>query len=387
MTQEKETQEVAKALDSIFTDTPAEEQMTGENLVRPEDSIQTVQAEPEEPAEDTQEQVSIEDDLPEALAKGLDEPVVQNTTEEEDLLPMPGEEDDVITPAARKVIEKYAFESRELKRQLKELQDGASTPAEDVEPLQSRIQELEAELGRLDLERSPEFRKRYDAPIQNLANRSLSLLIRSGVEEEQARDVLRRVWSTDDLRQRELPFDDLEVDISSNVIGTILQASVERDDMVKARQEALEDWKSSKAAVEEQAKQEKQARDSKAVKELLSNAVSSVREENNPFFQTVEGNQEWNTTVVDHYEKALTDVLRRNDPSEVSKLVAHGLTFSALLNRYAKERQRRQALEQSLSSDTPSSPAPGRPINPAPRARASQSPQTSREVIDTLFSS
>lgn len=379
---EPPAEEVTKVMNSLFSDTPVETSEKGERLVKPEDQISPAPQTPEPTP-----QASEEDDIPDTLISQEPPQPTDGQAPEDDtdgLLPLPGEDDDIITPAARKVIEKYAYESRELKRQLREAQESSGTPAEG-EDLQSRIAELEEELGRMDLSRSPAFKNRYDVPIENLDKRALTLLTRSGVPEEDAQALLERMSSTNDLRQRELMFDELEADVSPSVVGTILQATVERDDLLQVRETALTDWKTSKAAVEEQAKQEKQARDTKAVKELLKSAVDSVRDENNPFFVTVEGNDEWNTGVVEHYQNALTDVLRRNDPSEVSKLVAHGLTFSELLRRYANERQRRQTLERTLSQDTPASPAPGRPTEPVRRAKPDERPKNTREVLDRLF--
>jgi hypothetical protein len=106
-----------------------------------------------------------------------------------------------------------------------------------------------------------------------------------------------------------------------------------------------------------------------------------VQAENNPFFKRVDGNAEWNQ-VVDHFEDATTGVLQRNDPTEISKLVAHGLTFNRLLSKYASERARRQTLERDLmGGSNPATPPAGRPTDPPRPALRPQTPSTTAGVL------
>ena len=377
-------------MERLFSDEPSP-QPSDDPQVRPEDRVEpepNVKPTPEPDAKPTPEPKPEADPFDTMMDRI--EPGVPAPKPDEGLLSLPDEHDDTITPEARKVIEKYAYESRELNRRIKALEskppENTSSP-EEVTTLKSRVEELEGEIGRLDLARSPSFQQQYDEPIQQITRKAGMLLQRAGVPEDQVSMVLDKVLATTDLRQRELAFDDLDVDVSQNVVAGILTASIEYDDLTQTKENALKEWKTSKAAVEERSRQERQARDTKDVKQLMSHATSTVREENNPFLLRVEGNDKWNSEVVDHYEDALSGVLQRNDQKEIAKLVLNGLTFSPLLTRFAAERSRRQALERSLGSDTaPHIPAPGRPNDVAPRQQPKPTEVlTSKQAIDKVF--
>ena len=373
------TPSMTSTLDKVFG-TFENEDIAPENVINlPENEAKPpVTPEPPEP--------------PEKIPSIKDTPVPESTladtppSDDTDLLPLPGDE----TPEHdRDVIKRYAFEAREERRRRKEAEAKLATqppPSEvdtgEVDTLRKQIQSLENELGRLDLARSPAFQSQYDAPVKQVETRAKTLLTRAGVPEAEAEEVLAKVWQSPDLRKREVAFDTLEADVPQTVVAAIIGMSVERDAAEEAKAAALEEWKTSRAAVEERATREKQAKETREVSGLVSHAMETVRKENNPYYRTVEGNTEWNG-VVSHFEDATVSVLKRNDPKEIAALVAHGLTFPRLLSQYASERDRRVMLERSVMEGSSADPESGRPTNPAPRAN--RAPQTGKDVINSLF--
>lgn len=384
---EPATPEVRKAIDSVFDD-PPEESLTPQSvstpLGNPEPEPEPQPAPPEPPKPKPVE----EDIIPEEVLAPS-----ELKAKPDDLLPLPDQSDDTVPASARPVIERYAFESREQKRLRVAAEEELSrvkaerqnTPADtgEAEALKTRVQELENEIGRIDLSRSPAFREQYEGPLQQVENTAFTVLTRAGVDEADARSVLAQVWGTQNLREREVAFDSLDTDVSPAVVGSIIQMSVQYDQARETRDKALEEWKTSRAAVEERATREKQAKDTRSVQDITTKAFERVREENNPFYRTTEGNQQWND-VVAHYQDASVGVLKRNDPVEIASLVAHGLTHARLLSMYSQERSRRLALESESMGESPASPASGRPTNPAPRSGGS-APQTTAGVLNQLF--
>jgi hypothetical protein len=390
---------MSSALDAIFGDNDGEETTaTAPETMDAEPSIPQEAPEPEqqvepEPQPQPQEPVSLDDgDIPDTLLSNDQ----QDQEDESDLLPLPSDNPDQVPDEARSVVEKYAFETREERRRrkaaeakVKELTEGnekSSLEPEEKQRLERQIEELENELGRLDLSRSPEFNRQYGQPIQEIDNLSTTILRRAGMEESDATRLINQIASEPDLRQREIIIEDVDnLQLPPSLMGSLIQNSVRRDELVQVREKALQDWKSSRAAVEERAVQERQARDAKEVRALLSTAINSVRAENNPFYKRTEADSSWNE-VVDHFESAVTGVLQRNDKNEIAKLVAHGLTFPRLLSRYSTERSRRQALERDMLDGDVSSPPEGTPSAKGPVARAqSEAPKTTKEILETMF--
>ncbi len=355
-------------LDGLFTDQPVEQEP---EVLKPK---------VEEPPLAEAPRPEPEPEIPEPLAKEAPEA----GTEEPDL---PSPEDEEIPAAARPVIERYAFQAREERRQRKEMEQKLAElkdGGEASKALQDRIQELENEIGRLDLSKSPAFHAQYGAPVEQAEQQALSLLARAGVPEDQAKAALSKVFSVSDLRQREMAFDDVEADITPGMIGAVIQLSVQRDEAVEKMNKALEDWKTSRAAVEEREVQERQARGAKEAGDLLTHALAEAGKSGNPYFTRHEGRQDWNE-VVDHFEDATLGILKANDAKEIATLVAQGLTVPRLLSQYSRERDRRVALERQMMEESPAQPTPGRPAPGIAPRRAPETPKSSSEIINAMF--
>lgn len=308
---------------------------------------------------------------------------------EGDTPPIPGDD----AAANHTIVEKYAFQSREDRRLRKaaeqrvaELEAAQAGPdAADVEQLRAQVQTLENELGRENLAKSTAFREEYEAPIGTIHAQALNLLTRAGAEQGEAEAALDAAYATPDLRQRELALE--ELGITPSLTGAVLQMTLDRDNRVEARENALAAWRNSRAAVQERSSREQLARSIQEAKTLTSEAVKAAQAQGNPYFTKVEGNQAWDGTV-QHFTEALQSVLERNNPSEIAGLVANGLTHPELFKQFASERQRRQALEQESfgggGSANPSSATPT--ASPAARrASGGDQPLSNAEAISKVF--
>jgi hypothetical protein len=350
-------------LDDLFSDRPVEQEP---EVLKPTEAPQPPTAAPEP-------------EIPDPLVKAT-EPA---TTEPD--LPSPGDEE--IPAAARPVIERYAFQAREERRQRKEMEQKLAElkdGGEETKAMRAKVQELENELGRLDLSRSPAFRAQYGAPVEQAEQQAMALLTRAGVPEADAKAALSKVFSVSDLRQREMAFDDVEADVTPGMIGAVIQLSVQRDEALEKMNRALEDWKTSRAAVQEREVQEQQARGAKEAQELLTHALEAAGKSGNPYFTRHEGRQDWNE-VVDHFEDATLGILKANDAKEIATLVAQGLTVPRLLSQYSRERDRRVALERQMMDESPAQPTPGRPVPAVTPRRAPEAPKSSADIINSMF--
>lgn len=380
MPADRPTPAMTQTLDRLFSDEAVETIPT--EVAAPTTAPTTIPTTAPAPATDP-------DDMPDDIlsaVKAAKAPVPTTpppATEDGELTPVPTEG---VPPAAKPIIERYAYEAREERRRRKEMEvkmAEAAPATEDAKKMQERVQQLENELGRLDLERSPAFQDQYGRPIQLVEAKATSVLVRAGVGEDVAKKVLEQVFSKTDIRQQERVFDDLDVEVSPAIVGAVLQLAVERDEASQARAKALGDWKASRASVEERANREKQARDVKDAQGLLSTALEEVRSGGNPFFTRSDANSEWNVGVVTHFEEATLGVLQRNDPKEIATLVAHGLTFPRLLTQFAKERERRLSMERDGFQSSPAVPASGRPAPVS--TRTPTQPVNTKEALDRLF--
>ena len=141
----------------------------------------------------------------------------------------------------------------ELQAQIEEMKKTAATVAEErvkfAEELKARDdhnKQLEEELGKLTLEHQPEFRQKYDAPIDELASRVVSTLKAATdvTDPKQLDDIAGTLMTTSDDN-----FTHMVSKLSAPVQGSLLNFRNEFAELTAARNHAIEEWRATQAGV------------------------------------------------------------------------------------------------------------------------------------------
>lgn len=104
----------------------------------------------------------------------------------------------------------------------------------------ARIKELEDELGKMDLSRSPEFKQRYDAPISGIRDEISKLLVANGYEEAQSAQLAEQIVLTESAKVPEML-----TQLPTHVQGMIMIHAQNADRLWGERDQALQNWKQS----------------------------------------------------------------------------------------------------------------------------------------------
>ena len=140
-----------------------------------------------------------------------------------------------------------------LRARIDEVAKGAGTVAKEraqfADALKERddhIKELEERLGRLDLEATPEFRAKYDAPIEKLAVQVSEVLrAETGLQDDKIRATSEAVLTATDEE-----FNQMVSNLPAPVQGSLLDKRVQFSRLASARNNAVKEWRTTKAGVE-----------------------------------------------------------------------------------------------------------------------------------------
>jgi hypothetical protein len=266
-----------------------------------------------------------------------------------------------------------------LKEQIKEMQAKLSQAQVDetakaeadrlraeYEQSQARIKALEDDLGRLDLTRSPEFRKQYDDRLNQLGGKMVEVLSQEGVAADEANKFVREVMAERRPSARERLIDDM----APGLKGTLLTYATQLDEVVDSRAAAIEKWKETASALEEVQTRQRVSELTGKVDEVAAAAVSEAKNLGNPYFMEIEGNSDWNLQVANRINQ-VKGLLLTGDFAKLAPLVAEGITAADLRSRYATLNQKLKAAEAELQDVLKGSPrlggqpqAPGAPREP-----------------------
>lgn len=142
--------------------------------------------------------------------------------------------------ANRRQAEEFRGKYNQLVESTRKFQEERTTFGEQLNAKDKRITELEDEIGRMDLTRSPAFQEKYDAPIQGLCTEIAQTLEANGRSKEDAYGLAREILSSD---RAQVP--DLISQLPTHVQGVIMIKAEQADQLFAAREGALADWRSS----------------------------------------------------------------------------------------------------------------------------------------------
>ena len=183
--------------------------------------------------------------------------------------------------AVRAEVKKYKQMAEEFRRQVEQVRADYSTYAqresaitEKLTAEQNRAKELEEKLGQLDLEQSPAFREKYDAPLNAVSAEIAKTLVANGYQPQQADDLARQVVLAKDVAAvSSLPG---MAELPSTVQGMIMYKFNEADGLWAQRDQALAEWRSTREGLQQTATREDAVVSAQRRAELVGTGIDRV---------------------------------------------------------------------------------------------------------------
>lgn len=276
---------------------------------------------------------------------------------------------------------------QELTARVNELSSKAQDAEEAValkQQLAAREEEvarLNSEIAKVDLTRSPEFRKRYDDRMNQLGQRMAQVLVGEGVEQAEALKLVRALVAETKPSAREYALDEA----APSLKGTLLAYLNQFDEVSQERSVALEKAKETAAAIDEAETRGRIAAMSGRVDAVTEKAVADAVALGSPYYKEVKDNDEWNSGVAQR-KQTLKGLLLSMDPEKLAPYVAEGLTAADLRRRYVEQYNELKAVREEFEQVIGQRPRFGQ-INPsesAPAKRQVKLPEDGRDLIDMV---
>jgi len=265
-------------------------------------------------------------------------------------------------PKARSAWTNIKRENKDLKSEVKELKVQLESKASEEPPeklqvveLQQQIDQYEEKLGQLDVAQSRSFKSRYDQPISEQITKGLQLLVRAGQEEGDARALLSQVLKPGLAIQG---MQELMDGLPTVVQGAITNIAMEVQDTQAKRAAAIQQWKQTKAGLQEEERRLNMADLSKTVSKDVDVAVDQLVAEQSWLFAKSERDPKWNT----HRESlmnAAKHVLAEGNSGELVKYVLEGLAAAKYRSWGEQEHTRALALKAELDNRLRRTPGVG----------------------------
>lgn len=142
--------------------------------------------------------------------------------------------------AMRRVAEDYRNKYNGVVEEFKKFQSEKTAFAEQLNQKDAKIKQLEDDIGRTDLSKSPEFREKYDAPIAKIRDDVSGILIANGLDNAQAAALAEQILTAEPGKVPELVSQ-----LPTHVQGMIMIHSQNAEKLWGERDAALENWRQS----------------------------------------------------------------------------------------------------------------------------------------------
>ena len=250
---------------------------------------------------------------------------------------------------------------QEMATRIQELQSQAADAGQvgelrkQLEAKETEAKKLSDELARLDLSRSPAFRKQYDDKLNQLGAKMVQTLTSEGVAQDEAANLVRALVAEKKPSAREYALNEA----APSLKGTVLALLTQFDDAVQARNLALEKARETAAAIDEAESRGRLAALAGKVDSVAEKAAADAAALGSPFYKRVQDNQAWNEGV-DGRIATLKGLLLSGDVEKLAPYVAEGLTAADLRARYATLYKNFRSLEQEYQDVVGQAPNLGR---------------------------
>lgn len=192
----------------------------------------------------------------------------------------------------------------------------------EIEKWKTKYETTDAELSKLNLERSSSFKAKFD----NVMRDKVTELGELGLESSRLRDYIVNNQSDDEIAE----------DLSTLSPAARLKAFQLVGDYKKLlgeRKQALEDWKHTRDNLDAQEKETKRKKTVESVTKNVESAVQEALEAGNAFYAPIESNEDWEKARKKRLSELQT-VLEANDSKQIAKYVAAGITTLDYQNAY-----------------------------------------------------
>ena len=347
---ENKTAEITKGLMSKFDETPIDKPIDDKYVVKPTEpkAVEGNEVDPakilEKPKEEESEKKPAEKaaEIPADVVPGKEE-----LTEEE------------LDEVEKSLQDKAADSFKHLRLKMKELLDKPASVSNDerVSELQTKLDEKDSVLKKIDLRQSSWFKETYDKPIREAVDEIGALCEELGVDKNMAGKALNMP-----LKQR-LQFLSENVE-NSDARSMLLERFSIFNKRAKEKGQALENWKQ-----ESQKAQEANEQQGGQVLETHFDQAATKLADSSLLLRKSATSEEHNTARLRRLEKAKS--LLKSSPEEIVELIIKGSLAEELEERYIAEyteRTRLQDLEASrvgarpkLGGGSSTPPAKGQP--------------------------
>lgn len=254
-------------------------------------------------------------------------------------------------PKANHAFAELRHQNTELSKTVEELQKQLlekTNTLPEIEKIRSdyetKVKDLEEQLGQYDLASTEGFRRKYDASLNGILGRVLGMLQKSGLSEEDSRKTLDQIRTLGTV-QRAQSLNEIVPALS----GPVVNLMEDFDDLLMKRETELRNWRESKSSMAEEEKRIKKSRAFEEADAISSSVIEELRGENNPFYTESKEDARWNSRVSDRISK-LKGLLKTGDSAVLARLVAEGLASQEYRNLYLLEARKRKELEESMST-------------------------------------
>ena len=282
--------------------------------------------------------------------------------------------------ALKAELKRYKQQLADNESEIKRLTENQTPDLEEVMRLRGKIQEYESKLGQYDLAATAEFKQRYDSRMDAAVQRGVSLLVRSGQNPEEARALMQKLISTDNMSKLQ---DEL-ADQPYALQGALMTLVTEYADVQAERQQALAKWQETRAAMDFESRRSAEIKLMENVERDVGAAIENVRKAGNFMFAMSDTDEAWNKQVEERIN-TVRGIMRSAKPDVVASLVMEGVTAKATRELFLAAHQRVQELQAQLKDMVAVSPSVHGSGAPSPTLPSSAKPRDPIDVIDQLF--
>lgn len=272
----------------------------------------------------------------------------------------------------RRMAEEYRGKYNELVESTKKFIDEKASFTDQLNQKDERIRQLEDDLGRMDLEKSPAFRERFDTPLEKLCGEIAGVLQQNGVGQDESFAQAEAVMTArpEDLGR-------LLGTLPTMSQGEILVHVRDAQKLLADRDRELTDWRNSQIGQEAVATRQSAIETAQRVAAMADSAVTILRG------LTPEGGLPPAYAVTDREfaadrdarEAAFKEWLARAPEEQKFAAMLEGYmapkTYEMLRQTMEENLQLRRALQSRQTFSRP----PVLPVSPAPAAPPAKPPE------------
>lgn len=298
---------------------------------------------------------------PELLGKTGLPPV---TTPDPRPAPVPDEAAIAKLPQSQQnVVRQMRDHIKTLENKLTEAEKRTATPANEdaIKSLKQQLEETQAELDRVALERSPRFSLKYEQPKQALLGQIKDYLVDLGVAEDEAKKIAADA-SRMTIKDRIAALTAASPDAGPALIPLFAQI----DAIEKQRVAELNQAKQAR----ERDEQEHVTRTQQVREQHLSKSIKTAMESGHFLLTEVQGNDSWNQQV-NGVRSMIKEVFESDDPEVQSTAMTLGVLAPVYLNLFKQASAQIDQLQAELAKYGRAFPG----MRGAPSVPASSEPQ------------